>query len=72
MAGSDDVAIFEVHRAALKRLAYRMLGDTASAEDVVQEAWLRWQGRDAVVDNPRSYLLTVTARLCLNQLDSAR
>jgi RNA polymerase sigma-70 factor (ECF subfamily) len=72
MAGSDDVAIFEAHRAALKRLAYRMLGDTASAEDVVQEAWLRWQGRDVVVDNPRSYLLTVTARLCLNQLDSAR
>lgn len=68
----DDVATFEAHRAALHRLAYRMLGDTASAEDIVQEAWLRWQGRSAAVDNPRSFLLTVAARLCLNQLGSAR
>jgi RNA polymerase sigma-70 factor (ECF subfamily) len=68
----DDVAIFEEHRSALKALAYRMLGDTASAEDVVQEAWIRWQGRQVAVENARAYLLTATARLCLNQLDSAR
>jgi RNA polymerase sigma-70 factor (ECF subfamily) len=70
MAGDD--AIFEEHRPALKALAYRMLGDTASAEDVVQEAWIRWQRRREVqVGNPRSYLLTVATRLCLNQLGSA-
>jgi RNA polymerase sigma-70 factor (ECF subfamily) len=68
----DDLALFETHREALKALAYRMLGDTASAEDVVQETWLRWCQRDATVANPRSYLLTTTARLCLNQLTSAR
>lgn len=69
---TDDIATFEAHRGALQRLAYRMLGDTGDAEDVVQETWLRWQGRGADVANPRSYLLTTTARLCLNQLDSAR
>jgi len=72
MAEPDDATTFEAHRDALKGLAYRMLGETAAAEDVVQDAWLRWQGREVVVDNPRSYLLTVVARLCLNQLDSAR
>lgn len=68
----DDLATFEAHRAALQRLAYRMLGDLASAEDVLQEAWIRWQRHGGDVANPRSYLLTITARLCLNQLDSAR
>ncbi len=72
MAPPDDLATFEVHRAALRRLAYRMLGDTTSADDVVQETWIRWQRRDVVVDNPRAYLLTAAARLCLSQLDSAR
>ncbi|HEY4116436.1 MAG TPA: sigma-70 family RNA polymerase sigma factor, partial [Byssovorax sp.] len=68
-----DLAAFERHRAELRALAYRMLGDTASAEDIVQEAWLRWTRRDAavVVESARAYLLTVAARLCLNQLDSA-
>src|SRR5438874_1568442 len=43
-AGVDADVIFEQHREALKGLAYRMLGDTASAEDVVQDAWIRWHG----------------------------
>ena len=72
MTSTDDAAIFEQHRAVLLALGYRMLGDTASAEDIVQEAWLRWCQRDAQVENPRSYLLTIAARLCLNQLASAR
>jgi RNA polymerase sigma-70 factor (ECF subfamily) len=67
-----DLQIFEEHRPALRALAYRMLGDTASADDIVQEAWIRWQGRDVEVDSPRSYLLTIATRLCLNQLSSAR
>jgi RNA polymerase sigma-70 factor (ECF subfamily) len=72
VAPTSDVAVFEQHRPALKRLAYRMLGDTGRAEDIVQEAWIRWQEREVEVDNPRSYLLTIAARLCLNELDSAR
>jgi RNA polymerase sigma-70 factor (ECF subfamily) len=69
---SDAVAIFESHRPALVGLAYRMLGDVGRAEDVVQDAWLRWQGHSEGVDNPKAFLITVVARLCLNELDSAR
>jgi DNA-directed RNA polymerase specialized sigma24 family protein len=54
---SADAATFEAHRPALLALAYRMLGEVARAEDVVQEAWLRWQGRHAVVDPPKAFLL---------------
>jgi RNA polymerase sigma-70 factor, ECF subfamily len=67
-----DLAAFEANRAALLALAYRMLGDLGRAEDVVQDAWIRWQARDAVVDRPKAFLLTTVARLCLNELGSAR
>jgi RNA polymerase sigma-70 factor (ECF subfamily) len=67
-----DVAVFESHRALLVALAYRMLGDLGRAEDMVQEAWLRWQGRREEADSPRAYLVTVVTRLCLNELDSAK
>jgi RNA polymerase sigma-70 factor (ECF subfamily) len=69
---TDFVAVFESHRPALVALAYRMLGDLGRAEDVVQEAWLRWDGHSAGVANPRAFLVTVVTRLCLNELDSAR
>jgi RNA polymerase sigma-70 factor, ECF subfamily len=69
---SDDLALFEANRPVLRSLAYRMLGDLAQAEDVVQEAWLRWQGRAVVVDAPRAFLVQTVTRLCLNELDSAR
>jgi RNA polymerase sigma-70 factor (ECF subfamily) len=67
-----DVETFEACRSTLEALAYRMLGDVGRAEDMVQEAWLRWQSRDVEVDSPRAYLLTIVTRLCLNELDSAR
>jgi len=67
-----DPAVFESHRALLVALAYRMLGDLARAEDMVQEAWLRWQSRREEPDSPRAYLVTVVTRLCLNELDSAK
>jgi RNA polymerase sigma-70 factor (ECF subfamily) len=68
-----DLAVFESHRALLVAHAYRMLGDLARAEDMVQEAWLRWDGRQQVeVDSPRAYLVTLVTRLCLNELDSAK
>src|SRR5919108_1817671 len=68
-----DLAAFESHRALLVAHAYRMLGDLGRAEDMVQEAWLRWDGRQqAEVDSPRAYLVTLVTRLCFNELDSAR
>lgn len=68
----EDLSSFEAHRADLLALAYRMLGDASRAEDVVQEAWLRWRSRDGEADSTRAYLVTIVARLCLNELDSAR
>jgi RNA polymerase sigma-70 factor (ECF subfamily) len=68
---ADSSATFESHRPALLALAYRMLGEMARAEDVVQEAWVRWQ-RQVEVDSPKAFLLTTVARLCLDELGSAR
>ena len=60
-------------RPRLVRLAYRMLGSMAEAEDIVQEAWLRWHGTDrAAVREPAAYLSRTVARLCLDHLKSAR
>jgi RNA polymerase sigma-70 factor (ECF subfamily) len=69
---AEDVEVFESHRPDLVAFAYRMLGDVGRAEDMVQEAWLRWQSRSVDVESPKAYLLTVVSRLCLNELDSAR
>jgi RNA polymerase sigma-70 factor (ECF subfamily) len=64
---------FEQHRPLLFSLAYRMLGTHADAEDVVQEAWLRWRSASTEqVRAPKSYLTTVVARLSLDSLKSAR
>jgi RNA polymerase sigma-70 factor (ECF subfamily) len=64
---------FEAHRRALTGLAYRMLGSCAEAEDVVQNACLRWHATDhAAIEEPRRYLGTVVTRLCLDLLKSAR
>jgi RNA polymerase sigma-70 factor (ECF subfamily) len=69
---ADLVAAFEACRADLVALAYRMLGDMARAEDMVQEAWLRWSRHAEEAVYPRAYLVTVVTRLCLKELDSAR
>ena len=58
-------------RPALFALAYRMLGSAAEAEDVLQEAWLRWD-RSEGIDNDAAWLTTVVTRLCLDVLGSAR
>src|SRR5262249_60798317 len=67
-----DLEVFEAHRTRLVAHAYRMLGDLGRAEDMVQEAWLRWNGRQVEVDSPRAYLATLVTRLCLNELGSAK
>ena len=70
MAEPED---FEAQRRYLGAVAYRMLGSLADAEDVLQEAWLRWRDVDhAAIGNPRAYLTTVVTRLCYDQLGSAR
>ena len=63
---------FEENRPALVRLAYRMLGDLGRAEDIVQDAWLRWQRLPEPPDSPRAFLATMVTRQCLNDLGSAR
>ncbi len=64
---------FEAHRPALTGLAYRMLGSRAEAEDVVQDAYLRWHAADrASIEHPRRYLGTVVTRLCLDRMKSAQ
>ena len=68
-----NAAEFEAHRRALTGLAYRMLGSRAEAEDVVQDAYLRWHAADhAAIEDLRRYLGTVVTRLCLDRLKSAR
>lgn len=66
------LAEFESCRQDLIALAYRMLGDMGRAEDMVQEAWLRWEAHEVEADSPKAYLTTVVTRLCLNELESAR
>lgn len=69
----DALAVFVRTRPRLFGIAYRMLGSAAEAEDVVQEAWLRWQGADrSVVLDPPAFLATTTTRLAINVAQSAR
>ncbi|TYB51027.1 RNA polymerase sigma-70 factor [Nonomuraea sp. PA05] len=64
---------FEDHRSLLIAVAYRILGSVADAEDVVQEAWLRWSGVDeSTVDDPKAFLVTVTSRLAIDRLRWAK
>jgi RNA polymerase sigma-70 factor, ECF subfamily len=64
---------FERERPRLTGLAYRITGSLADAEDVVQEAWIRWAAWNVDrVDNPAGWLTTVTSRLALDRLRSQR
>ena len=65
-------AEFEAQRGRAFALAYRMLGSAADAEDIVQEAWIRWQRVDAPIEHPAAWMTKVVTRLCLDQLKSAR
>jgi RNA polymerase sigma-70 factor (ECF subfamily) len=67
-----DVAGFEALRPYLFSVAYRMLGRATEAEDVVQDAWVRYQTAAPVaVDSLKAYLTTIVTRLCLDRLKSA-
>jgi RNA polymerase sigma-70 factor (ECF subfamily) len=67
-------AAFEQHRGRLWGVAYRMLGSRADADDMVQEAYLRWHGAAANDDvrTPQAWLVTTTTRLCIDRLRQRR
>ena len=70
---SQATQMFEGERARLISLAYRMMGEWAAAEDVVQDAWLRWSKADhGGIQSPAAWLTTVTTRLAIDALTSAR
>src|SRR5215207_10771658 len=69
----DAAASFDPLRPKLMRVAYRMLGSVADAEDIVQEAFIRWMRADrGEVREPEAFLRRTVTRLCLDQLKSAR
>ena len=74
MTSTDErAAVFTETRPLLFSIAYRMLGSVADAEDIVQDAYLRWQRTPHLdVREPRAYLTTVVTRLAINELKSAR
>jgi RNA polymerase sigma-70 factor (ECF subfamily) len=70
---ADAAVSFDPLRPLLTRVAYRMLGSVADAEDVVQDAFIRWLGIDrAAVREPAAFLRRTVTRLCLDQIKSAR
>ncbi|GLS43787.1 sigma-70 family RNA polymerase sigma factor [Methylobacterium brachythecii] len=72
-AADDSTFLFEAERQRLVRLAYRMLGSLGEAEDVVQDAWIRWRQVDhAAVASPSAFLSRIVTRLCLDVMKSAR
>lgn len=73
VAHGDPAATFDPLRPKLMRVAYRMLGSVADAEDMVQEAFIRWMKADrGAVREPEAFLRRTLTRLCLDQLKSAR
>jgi RNA polymerase sigma-70 factor (ECF subfamily) len=65
--------VFQRHRGRMFGIAYRMLGTATEADEVLQEAWLRWQSVDhRAVREPAAFLAKTVTNLCLNQLTSAR
>ncbi|HEX7816996.1 RNA polymerase sigma factor SigJ [Dyella sp.] len=68
-----QTALFQQHRPRLFALAYRMLGTPGDAEDVLHDAWLRWNDQDtSMLDDPEAWLVTVTTRIALDRLRRAK
>lgn len=73
MISDADTAAFQTLRPRLFGIAYRVLGDAPEADDVVQDAWIRWHGTDrGGVRDPAAFLATTTTRLAINVGQSAR
>jgi RNA polymerase sigma-70 factor, ECF subfamily len=71
MTSTGQVSEFEALRPHLLSVAYRLTGTVADAEDIVQEAWLRWDRQDKAITDLRAWLTTVVSRLGLDRLRSA-
>ncbi|KZS62114.1 sigma-70 family RNA polymerase sigma factor [Mycobacterium ostraviense] len=71
MVATTQVTQFEALRPHLMSVAYRLTGTVTDAEDIVQEAWLRWDSYDGAIDDLRAWLTTVVSRLGLDRLRSA-
>jgi RNA polymerase sigma-70 factor (ECF subfamily) len=70
---TTDANDFESYRPLMFSIAYRMLGSATEAEDILQEAYLRYQAvAPGSITSPKAFLSTIVTRLCLNQLQSAR
>lgn len=70
---TDPIKVFESHRPLLFSIAYRMLGSVMEAEDIVQETYLRYEATSPdQIRSPKAFLTTVTTRLCLDHLKSAK
>jgi len=73
MSARADIDVFTHHRPRLFGVAYRMLGARSDAEDVLQDAWLRWHGRDTqALESTEAWLITVVTRLCIDRLRQAQ
>jgi RNA polymerase sigma-70 factor (ECF subfamily) len=68
----ERLEIFNQYRSLMFAIAYRMLGSAADAEDMVQEAWIRWQSTQTSVQSPKAFLSSLITRLCIDQLRLAR
>src|SRR5262245_5915136 len=65
--------VFNTHRPLLFSIAYRMLGSASDAEDILQDAWMRYRGADeSSIRSPKAFAATIVARLCLTRPTSAR
>src|SRR5437667_7219573 len=72
-ADSGRLTAFNQYRALLFSIAYQMVGSVSDAEDLLQEAFIRWQqAADSDIRSPKAFLITIVSRLCINHLQSAR
>jgi RNA polymerase sigma-70 factor, ECF subfamily len=68
-----DHDVFNTHRPLLFSIAYRMLGSASDAEDILQDAWMRYQAAgESSIRSPKAFAATIVARLCLDRLKSAQ
>ena len=64
----ERLEIFQQYRSLLFGIAYRMLGSITEAEDILQEAWIRWQNSTTTIELPKAFLCSTVSRLCIDRL----